>query len=264
MKRRHAYWACMTLIWIGFYAAANPEEAHGQEACSEIDIIEPRQIQIDNFFQGQDITVKAIIPSHSHLVVRIVRPREDLKLMKKGRVGGIWMNVEQVTFLKVPKVYLLWTSKDFSAANGGQDLRKLKLDYLSQLSECLPGEPLKAKDSLMNELIKLKTYDNLYNICEGTIQSKPLEKGPGDQAKGVLHVPAKIYPGMYTMELYAFQDGKGTLLRSHPLRVKLSGFPAILSDLATQRGLLYGVLAAVIATISGSLVGIVFGGKGSH
>ena len=261
MKRlQQVYIALLLMGLLGGFT----QEARGQEALPGIDAIEPKEIQIGSFFHGQNVSVRVIIPHQSDLALRVLGPREDLKLMKKGWVGGLWMNVEQVTFEKIPNVYLLWTSPNLSAMGGKQWLQDLKLDYLTQLSDCLPGKSLEEKKFLIQELIKLKNHDNLYNIFEGTIRNKPLEKGLEIQAEATLHLPAKIYPGVYTLELITFKDGKGTLLRSYPLKVQLSGFPAILFNLATQRGLLYGVLATAIATLSGLLIGIFFSAKGSH
>ena len=173
------------------------------------------------------------------------------------------MNVKQVHFQNLPKVYLLWTTEKLAAMETGGPEKAIKLDYLSFLSGTLPnnqGEgPL-----LLNELIKLKEADNLYHLFEGTVRIKPLEKGLWDQADAVLMLPSKIYPGTYTLELIAFTEGKGSLLHSSTIEVRLVGFPALVSKVAHQKGLLYGILAVIIATLSGLLIGIIFSSKGAH
>ncbi len=184
--------------------------------------------------------------------------------MKKGRVGGLWMNVEQVHFRNLPKVYLLWTSEKLTSLEAGGGSKTMPLDYLSFLSGTLQSKNREAEPLLLNELIKLKEADGLYRIVEGTVHIKPLEKGVWDQADAVLELPSKIYPGTYDLELIAFKDGQGRLLHSSSIVVELVGFPALVSSLALQKGLLYGILAVIIATFSGLLIGIVFTSKGGH
>lgn len=258
---KKSWYACLgllSLLWVAlsYFGPRND----GQAAYPGIELIEPRQVQVGSFFNGKDISVRAIFPGDCELALRILGPCEDLKLMKKGRIGALWMNVEEVTFTNIPKVYLLWTSKKL----GEQGLRQLKFDFASILAGSLQGKTPEEEQFLFKELIKLKKHDSLYNIFEGTIQTKPLEKGFFNQAEVVLHLPAKIYPGTYTLELIALKEGENDLLRSYPLKVQLAGLPAMLAELSTQSGLLYGVLAVSIATLSGLAIGIFFSSKGGH
>jgi uncharacterized protein (TIGR02186 family) len=238
--------------------------AYGQTSPIGIDVIQPKTIRIGSFFSGEKVTVRAVVPFGDKVALRLIGPREDLTLMKKGRVGGLWMNVAQVHFHNLPKVYLLWTSEKLASLETGEGSKAMPLDYVSFLSGTLEGKNRAEEPRLLNELIKLKEAENLYQIVEGTVHIKPLEKGAWDQADAVLELPSKIYPGTYALELIAFKEGKGTLLHSSSIIVTLVGFPALVSTLALQKGLLYGILAVIIATFSGLLIGIVFTSKGGH
>ena len=48
------------------------------------------------------------------------------------------------------------------------------------------------------------------------------------------------------------------------LTVALVGFPALLASLAYQHGAVYGVLAVVIAIVTGFAMGFLFKGGGGH
>ena len=227
-------------FWVGvFFWAFFIPVVYGQTSPLGIDVIQPKTIRIGSFFSGEKVIVRAVVPSGDKVALRIIGPREDLVLMKKGRVGGLWMNVHQVPFQNVPKVYLLWTSEKMSALETRNPEKPMKLDYLSFLSGTLPNKDEEEGPLLIKELIKLKEADNLYHIFERAIRIKPLEKGVWDQADAVLELPAKIYPGTYALELIAFKEGKGTLLHSSTMEVKLAGFPALVSKVATKKG--YGM-----------------------
>lgn len=257
-KSRFARLSLLCLLWVGI----SPLGLRGdvQAAYLGIELIEPREVQVGSFFNGKDISVRAIFPCDCELALRILGPRQDLTLMKKGRVGPLWMNVEEITFAHIPSVYLLWTSKKLA----GQTLKQLKFDCASMLAGSLQDKTPGGEEFLIKELIKLKKHDNLFGIFDGTIRTKPLEKGFLSQAEVVLHLPAKISPGLYTLEFVAFKEGESTLLHSYPLKVKLAGVPAILEDLSSRSGLLYGVLAVSIATLGGLGMGIFFSSKGGH
>jgi hypothetical protein len=261
--KRSAYVGSLliALFWMGLgYFSL---ETCGQAAYVGLEIIQPKQIQVGSFFNGEEVSVKAIFPCDCDLALRIWGPREDLKLMRKGRVGRLWMNVEQITFANIPKAYLLWTSKK-PAEGGGKILKELKFDYASVLAGSLQGKKPEEEQFLIQELVKLKEHDNLYHISEGTIRTQPLGKGSLSQAEVGLHLPAKIHPGSYTLELIAFTGGKSTLLKAYPLKVQLTGLPAALSNLATQNGVLFGVLAVAIAALGGLVMGIFFSSRGAH
>jgi uncharacterized protein (TIGR02186 family) len=237
---------------------------YGRTSPPGIDVVQPKTIRIGSFFSGGQVTVRGVVPAGDRVALRILGPRGQLVLMKKGRVVGLWMNVGQVTFQDVPQVYLLWTSGKLSSLGSETDLQAWKLDYASLLSGALPQKNREEEARLLWELIKLKEEDRLYQINEGTVQIKPLEPGAWEQVDAVLSLPAKIEPGAYVLEMIAFQEGKGRLIHSSTLEVKLAGFPALVSDFSARQGLWYGILAVIVATLSGLIIGIVFSSRGGH
>ena len=152
------------------------------------------------------MAVRGVVPSGDQVALRILGPRGHLVLMKKGRVGGLWMNVGQINFNGIPKVFLLWTSGKLSSLGTEAGLQAWKLDYASLLSGTLPQKSREEEALLLRELVKLKEEDHLYHIYEGAVQIKPLEPGAWDQVDAVLTLPAKIEPGPYDLEMIAFKD----------------------------------------------------------
>ena len=191
----------------------------------------------------------------------MIGPPEDLVVMKKGRVGGLWMNVQQVPFQNIPKVYLLWTSAKTMALETRNPEKPMKLDYLLPFRH--PAEHKTGKRSfLLGELIKLKEADNLYRVFEEAIQITPLERAAGPGADAVLELAGRrtvsggLRPGTDRL-----QEGKDRLVYSSTIEVRLAGLPAVVASVANQKGLWYGVLAVIIATFSGLLIGFIFPSK---
>jgi uncharacterized protein (TIGR02186 family) len=238
--------------------------AYGSPPPAPVEIVQTRTIGIDGFFSGERVRVKAAVPSGDQVALRVVGPRENVVLLKKGRVGGLWMNVGEITFKEVPQVYLLWTSKALSSLGTGDGSLSLGLDYQSFLSGALGDLARQEKEKLIHEFIKLKEAEKLYGLFETAVQIRPQEGGAWDLVDTAITLPAKISPGTYVLELITFKDKNARLLYSIPIQVHLVGIPALVSDLATRKGLLYGILAVIIATISGLMIGIVFSSKGGH
>jgi uncharacterized protein (TIGR02186 family) len=261
LKRKPLISALFLMIFLSFLPVSG---IAGRVSPPGINVVQPKIIRIGSFFSGGQVTVRGVVPSGDQVALRILAPRDPLVLMKKGRIGGLWMNVGQITFQDIPKVYLLWTSGKLAALGKEAGLRPWKLDYPSLLADALPQKNPEEEAPLLRELIKLKEEDRLYQLHEGAVQIKVLEDGAWDQFDAVLDLPAKIEPGLYALEMIAFKDGQGRLIHSSSLEVKLAGFPALVSNLAARQGWWYGILAVIIATLSGLIIGIVFSSKGAH
>jgi hypothetical protein len=247
---------------VGVLACLSTTALYGEQSSPGIHmIVQPNSIRIGSFFSGEKITVRAIIPHGYQAALRILGPREDLSLMRKGRVGGLWMNIQEVHFKNLPKVFLLWTSDRLSLMEKTGPDGPNSLDYLSVLSGALETKRRGEESLLVKELIKLKEADRLYHIFEGAIRIITLEPKGWDQVETVLDLPPKLYPGSYRLELWAGKEGKARLIQSGDLEVKLVGVAALISNLAEGKGLWYGILAVFFATFSGLLIGIVFSSK---
>ncbi|HMK64657.1 MAG TPA: TIGR02186 family protein, partial [Thermodesulfobacteriota bacterium] len=219
---RHRIKPRALLFCIGlFLSMAGLLFAFDQNSPIGIDVIQPKTISIGSFFYGEKVAVRAVIPSGAKAALRLLGPREDLALMRKGRVSGLWMNVEQIHFRKLPKVYLLWTSDKLAALEPPGASGDLPLNYEAFLAGSLDEKKQQEEPLLVSELIKLKEADHLYQKTENSIRIRPLVGGMWEQADAVLELPSKIYPGSYSLELIAIKDGKKTLLHTSTLEVKL-------------------------------------------
>jgi len=64
--------------------------------------------------------------------------------------------------------------------------------------------------------------------------------------------------------LSVITDGKVVSSASTDLTVAMVGFPALLANLAYQHGATYGVIAVMIAIVTGFAMGFLFKGGGGH
>jgi len=221
--------------------------------------VQPTRVDINLFYGGATIQVRAHVPASMALALVLEGRRAPLTVKRKGRVWGmLWMNVGDVEFDEVPTTYLLATSARLPDLAPRVELERLGLGY-EALALAARGN---AGD--FRELIKLKEKDGLFSVAEGSLRLEP-GNGTYSRLSASLRLSAKAPAGQYEIRLFGFQGGEGRCLDSTGLVLEPVGFVRDLHVLATERGLLYGCVAVVVALIAGLATGLVFGrgaGKG--
>ncbi|MBU4261296.1 MAG: TIGR02186 family protein [Proteobacteria bacterium] len=227
--------------------------------------LDPASISISAFYNGTDVKVSGEAPADTELLIRLTGTRHDVTLKKKGKVGGVlWMNVGEVTFENVPSVYLLYTSKGLGEIATSENSNKwdsmgLGFDALKQDMKVLPTT--NDKEVVFKEFMKLKKHEDLYKLEPDAVQFT----GPTGAMKpytATIHVPPRLKPGTYQVDLIAVKGDKIIEGSSQQLKLTQIGFPAFLSSMAFDRSLLYGVMAVVIAIFAGLGTSLIFRSKG--
>jgi uncharacterized protein (TIGR02186 family) len=217
--------------------------------------LEPREILAGMFYDGDVVLVRADVPAAAGIVVLCRGAEGPLHVRKKGKALGIlWLNVGDASWDSVPDVYLLRSSASLETLAPAPELERLGIGTASLRTRAQPGP---GADSLFGELVRLKEKDGLWDVTTGTVEIRPGTDGA--LALAELPVPVKAPPGRYEVTVYAFADGRGALVGSGSFEVKQGGVPAFIASLASEHGLLYGVLAVVVAVAVGLLTGVVFG-----
>jgi uncharacterized protein (TIGR02186 family) len=229
--------------------------------------LKPSVIHIGAFYDGQPVSVSGVAPATSEVVVRVTGKRQDLELKKKGRALGIfWMNLDNVSFHKVPELYLLFTSKEFREAVGtNPGASGMGMVGLESLEGQIEIKPTPAdRHALFRELLKLKESEGLYAVRGDAVHYEKAQ-GPIKHFVATVLMPSRLTPGDYLVETFALNHGEIVAKGADELKVDQVGLPALLSSLAFEHGGLYGILATLIAVAAGLLMGFLFkGSKGAH
>lgn len=223
--------------------------------------VSPSTVLMDTQFNGTELTVNGSVPAGAELLVRVVGEPSDLHLREKGKVFGLlWMNVGKVNLHNVPGVCLL--NGSLPLAQLGKAAQPYRLEALTKAIgiEQEGGDP--AVD-IPHELLLLKTKEGLYReSAEGITMGEPRDGMRPFTAH--IRIPSSLKPGEYRVEALALK-GDAVIDKSQvTISAALTGFPKWLSELAYQKSALYGVMATVIAIVSGLVIGLVFQSKGAH
>ncbi len=224
--------------------------------------VSPATVKIGTFFHGQTVTVSGTIPAGAQAVLEVVGASAEEPLMRKGRRGGLWMNVGKILVHDAPSLYLVMsTTKELlsaappSATWGYRALEK-RISFTGKIE---PAE----RQEFLKQFLELKESEHIYASWPGALKVGAAS-GPESTVNGTFSLPTNTRPGNYQVCLSVIQDGQVVGHTCTDFKVELVGFPALLASLAFQHGAAYGVLAVVIAIVTGFAMGFLFKGGGGH
>lgn len=224
--------------------------------------ITPNEVEIGSFFEGAQVELQGTIPGGAAAVVEVLGNTASEELLRKGRRAGLWMSVGEIRVHNVPSLYLeLSSSPKIPELTGtetpwGFAALQREVKFSGSIEA---GEQAK----FFQEFLELKQHERIYRILPGSLKISAAQEGRS-AVWGIIPLPAKVPTGKYQVRLSVLQDGHLLGQKVTALTVKMVGFPAMLADMAHQQGALYGVLAVIIAIVTGFLMGILFKGKAEH
>ncbi len=231
-------------------------------ACSvHLEVI-PEKVGIGTFFHGQEVTVSATVPQGVEAVVEILGGTVSERLMRKERWGPLWLNRKEVEVKDAPSLYLA-ASTDPAMLNNASDFRAWGYGAMFERIQFHGQGGDENRAWLLREFISLKEMQGFYNTFPGRVQGSDPE-GECPKLRTSFLLGSNVKPGRYEVRLSLTKKGELIGQTRTFVEVRLEGLPALLRSLAHDNPLLYGVLAVVLAMMTGLLIGHVFKGGGGH
>lgn len=259
MRRNGYVWRGLAAIWGLLLLLSIPALSLG--ASQELQVT-PDLVEIGTWFRGHQVTASAMIPKGAEAVFEVVGQTADEHLMRKGRRGGLWMNVGEIEVHHAPSLYMIMGTnpKLLETATPEAPWGFAALKRRVSMSGMITDQE---KDKFFEQFIKMKESEDLYTRSKDPVKKS---RAVGDLApvKAEFRLPTNVRPGTYEVCLSVVQDGQVIAKNCQEIQVKMVGFPAMFSTLAYEHGLTYGILAVVIAIITGFAMGFLFKGGGGH
>ena len=221
--------------------------------------VNPPVVEISTFFHGLEVTVTGTIPAGHQAVAEVTGPVSEEHLMRKGRRGPLWMNVGEINVSGAPSLYLVLASAPALVTGEAPWGFAALMKHISLSGQVQPDEQTKFQE----QFLLLKKSQQLYAAMPEGLKTAPAADGRL-AVTGKFWLPSNVRPDTYKVCLAAVLDGKATEQQCADLVVKMVGFPALLMSLAYQHAALYGILAVVIAILTGFIMGYLFKGGGGH
>ena len=214
------------------------------------------EVQVSSSFIGTDVMVFGTANDKDDIIVVITGPTETAIVRKKGRVSGIWINKEKLEFREIPGFYAIASTRPLSEITETDELKKQKIgihNVITTASLSSKDENIKTFKSFKDALVRGQKTKGLYLDAPLTIDvvSKRL-------FKTTFHFPNNMTTGIYTVKVFSFQKKRLVSMVSKTISVEKIGIGADVFKFAKEQSALYGLLAILIAVLSGWIASVIF------
>jgi uncharacterized protein (TIGR02186 family) len=223
-------------------------------------LLNPTSISIGSFFQGAELQVTTVIPGNAEAVIEVRGPQREEHLVRKGRRWGMWMNAGDLTISDIPSLYFYAATNQALTTMPSAPWGYAALERQSHIMGAVQPE---GEAFFFKQFIILKESEGMYRSGSDGVTTEPGLEGTKKLTK-VFWLPARVPPGVYQVFLRVVQDGGTVVEKQQEFKIAKVGLPSLVSIMAHEHAVLYGVVAVIIALITGFLMGFFFKSKGAH
>ena len=222
-------------------------------------------VRVNSDFRGDEIVLYGAVfdplSRPSDVVVIVRGPEQPVRIARKSRVAGLWVNGRPVVFQGAPGFYIAASTRPLDDIARFGVLRRLEagVDHLAinapaeQRTETRYG----VRDVVVSRLgadyldwrravVRLKTAQNLYAVAEHGVRF--VDKG---LFRAEIALPAEAPIGRYDVRILLFQNGQPVSEKDRTLTVEKVGVERGLYLWAHQRPWSYGLAAMAFALAAG-------------
>ena len=223
------------------------------------------EVRIDTGFSGASMIIYGAVfnptDAPADVVVVVRGPDQPVRLIRKQRVLGVWLNSRPVLFEGAPGFYMTASTRPLGDVADFGSLRRLGVG-VDHLQIDAPAEARSVtrygvRDVVISRLgedyldwrravIRLKQTANLYSSDDDGVTF--VDRG---LFRAELELPTTAPTGRYHAEVWVFQEGEPVGVSNLTLRVEKVGFERAIYDFAHQRPWLYGILCVMLASATG-------------
>lgn len=219
------------------------------------------EIAITTTFDGSQILIfgaikrDAPVPDGAPLevLITLAGPDEPVSVWRKGRVAGIWANVESVDVDAAPSFYAILSSAPMAEALSEiEDLRHNVTIPKAIRSVGAPMDVTNA-ENFTDALIRIRSEAGLYQVLESsvTVEEDTLFRGQ-------VSLPANLSEGPYAIRIFLTRGGVVVDQFEKTISVSKVGLERWLYELSRNMPLIYGLMSLAIAIAAGWLASAAF------
>ena len=223
------------------------------------------QVRVDSSFRGASIVLYGAVfnptTEPADVVVVVRGPDAPVRLVKKTRNMGVWLNSRPVLFEGAPGFYMTASTRSLSDIADFGQLRRLGVG-VDHLRIDAPEESRTVTRYGVRDVVVSRLGDDYLDWRRAVIRLKEAAAlydtdpdGVDFVDKGLFRVEVKLPTvaptGKYYAEVWLFQDGEPRSVSNLTLTVEKVGLERDIYEFAHRRPWLYGVLCVVLAALTG-------------
>lgn len=222
-------------------------------------------VDIDTGFAGASMVLYGAVfnptDTPADVVVVVRGPDQPVRLVRKVRVAGLWLNSRPVVFEGAPGFYMTASTRPLDEIATFSVLRRLGIG-VDHLRINAPDEETTVtrfgvRDVVINRLgedyldwrravIRLKENAALYATDPDGVRF--VDQG---LFRAEVELPAESPTGRYKAEVWLFQEGEAVSVSRLELNVDKVGVERAIFDFAHERSWTYGFLSVILAAFTG-------------
>ncbi|WP_374762939.1 TIGR02186 family protein [Yunchengibacter salinarum] len=218
------------------------------------------RIEIRYSFRGADLILFGAFgdtrlddPQTGDVVVVVRGPELPTTVRRKGEVGGIWINQDEIHFPAAPGYYAVASTRPLEEIAAPDVFRQAGIGFHNLRLAIRGGPGTEAqKPAFRDALYRLGTRDGLYR--QGRDRVHLLGEG---LFRTSVTLPSNVPVGRFQVEAFIFEQGTMKARHGIELTVYKEGFERAVFAFAHDRPFLYGVTAVIIALFAGWLASAV-------
>jgi len=227
--------------------------------------ISRHRVQVTSSFTGTQIVLFGSIerdpapaPQRSNydIVVTVSGPRQTIVTRRKGRVVGIWANVDSRTFVNVPTYLSVLTNRPVNSIANAETTRRLQVGLENIVLPQQIGTDIAdvvRDDPFRKNFVRLQVDHKLYSEeTNGVTFITPT------LFRADIALPAVAPFGNYDVEVKLFSDGNMITRMTSAFELVKFGFEQYVADAARNHGALYGLTTVLMALGTGWFASVVF------
>lgn len=213
-------------------------------------------IEITSNYTGTDIVVFGAIErpeteTKPDIVVVVRGPDADIRVRRKGRLAGVWINRNRVVLHGMPSYYFIASTRALNQIAPDTTLRQYGLGLAALAPRAVTGRH--DAEPFRQALIRHEQKAGLYAQSPNGVHFLS-----GTLFRVRVPVPSSAPRGRYIVEVYLIRDGTVIAVQPTPLTIDQTGLERRLFDFAHLDPLAYGLSTVLMAVLLGWLSSFAF------
>lgn len=183
------------------------------------------------------------------MIIVVRGPEREMRIRKKERVAGLWVNRQSATFDSVPGYYATLSTRPVSEIAPSSTLLQNGIGFTSLQGKLILSSTGFSKANVKDyaaAVVRVHQAQNLYQQIKGAIDFS------GQHLfRAEFELPANVPLGDYTAEVFTFRGGELIGNYTTNLKIEKSGVERFIFELAHQQPLIYGIVSVILALAAG-------------